>query len=142
LGKNTQIKDVALDLDTSQMGVQVVNFFSGLAINRCIQKMKIMAGIVSQSDETFYLLVPFFIHNHVLFELEIEYSGHRDGCFSRIAFALGQFYSLSRFSISGNLPSISEGHDASCELIEALAGHVGLWSLGFYDVPIGRGGCV
>jgi hypothetical protein len=141
MGRNTHINELTLGLDTSQMGAQLVHFFRGLAMNRCIQYLIIFTGIVSQSDELFLLLVPFFRDNDVFHELEIEYSGHRDGCFSRIAFALGQFNSLSQFSISGNLPSISEGLDASCELIEALAGHVGLWSLGFSCVPIGRNAC-
>jgi hypothetical protein len=140
LGRNTHINEVAFSLNTSQIGVQLVHFFRGFAMNRCIEKL-ILDDITSQSNEMFLLLVPFFQQNQKLYDLEIEYSGHRDGCFSRIAFALGQFYSLNNFSITCDSRNMIEGHDASCELIEALAGHVKLWILGFYNVPIGRDAC-
>lgn len=54
----------------------------------------------------------------MLDDLEINYREHRDGCLSRIAFALGQFYSLRYFSLSCDVLSISERREASCELIE------------------------
>jgi len=143
MGRNTHINELSFSLDTSQMGVQVVHFFRGLAMNRCIQRLIIFAGIVSQFDEIFLLFVPFFRDNLKLDGLEINYRGHRDGCLSRIVFALGQFYSLRDFSLSCNdVLSIREGRDSSCvELIEALVGHVGLHSLCFDCVPIGRDAC-
>jgi hypothetical protein len=140
LGRNTHINEVAFSLNTSQMGVQLVHFFRGFAMNRCIEKL-ILDNITSQSNEMFLLLVPFFQHNQKLYDLEIEYSGHRDGCFSRVAFALEQFYSLNNFSITCDSRNMIKGRDASFELIEALAGHVRLWILGFYNVPIGRDAC-
>ena len=142
LGRNTHIKEITFSLITSEMGVQEIHsFFRGLAMNRCIQKLS-FEGIASQSDDIFLLLVPFFIRNQKFDELVIEYIGHRDGCLSKIAFALSQFYSLSEFHITcGTSRSISEGRDASCELIEALVGHVGLCILSFNRVPIGRDAC-
>jgi hypothetical protein len=142
LGRNTHIETIEfLRFDTSQMGVQAMHFFRGLAMNRCIQKL-IFDGLESQSDELFLFLVPFFIHNHALNALEIAFvRDRRDGCLSRVAFAIGQFYSLSVFHLTCRTRSNSEGRDASCELIEALAGHVGLRILSFNHVPIGRDAC-
>jgi len=38
MGRNTHINELSFSLDTSQMGVQVVHFFRGFAMNRCIQR--------------------------------------------------------------------------------------------------------
>jgi hypothetical protein len=59
LGRNTHINELAFSLNTSQMGVQLVHFFRGFAMNRCIEKL-ILDDITSQSNEMFLLLVPFF----------------------------------------------------------------------------------
>lgn len=58
MGRNTHINELSFSLDTSQRGVQVVQFFRGLVMNRCIQRLIIFDGIVSQLEEIFFLFVP------------------------------------------------------------------------------------
>lgn len=61
----------------------VHNFFLGLVMNRCIQKIA-FEGIVSQSDAFFLLLVPFFMQNPMFNELTVQYSRYWDGAFQGV----------------------------------------------------------
>ena len=84
------------------------------------------------------------MNNKSLETLEISIDGSLgDVCLSKIAFAIGQFNSLTSFSLMGYYSEniISEGQDASLELIEALAGHAGLKCLSLSNFPIGRDAC-
>ena len=152
LGRNTNIKEVIVKLNTTQMerGVQTEHFFQGLAKNRSIKSLDIMNFDAERSD-MIPLMAPFFMNNKSLETLEISSDGSLgDVCLSKIAFAIGQFNSLTSFSLMGyyseNIISegqdaSSEGQDASRELIEALAGHAGLVCLSLKNVPIGRDAC-
>jgi hypothetical protein len=143
LGRNTHIKFVSIHLNATQMGVQIVHFFQGLARNRSIKSLDIIFD--AESSDMFPLMAPFFMNNNSLETLEITREGRWvDGCLSKIAFALGQFNSLITFSLMGDNSKsiISEGQDVSRELIEALAGHAGLNCLSLKNVPIRQDSCV
>jgi hypothetical protein len=95
LGRNTNITDVTIQINDIQRGVQVVYFFQGFAMNRSIEKLDVHD--VVESSDMFPLLVPFFMNNNSLKTLRVSCKEGGDECLSKIAFALGQFNSLTDF---------------------------------------------
>ena len=133
MGRNTHINEVNISFNTTTMGVQTEHFFQGLAMNRSIVELHVT---YVQSSEIFRLLVPFLVNNNSLKTLCVTCKKGGDECLSKIAFALGQFNSLTDFTLFGASAYYEGG--ASCEVIEALAGHAGLKCLSLNNFPIGR----
>jgi Ran GTPase-activating protein (RanGAP) involved in mRNA processing and transport len=117
--------------------VQAVYFFQGFAMNRSIEKLDV--NDVVQGSDMFPLLVPFFMNNNSLKTLSVSCKEGGDESLSKIAFALGQFNSLTDFYLFGGSAYYERG--ASCGVVEALVGHAGLKCLSLGKVPIGRDAC-
>ena len=98
MGRNTHINEVNISFNTTTMGVQTEHFFQGLAMNGSIVELHVT---YVQSSEIFRLLVPFLVNNNSLKTLCVTCKKGVDECLSKIAFALGQFNSLTDFTLFG-----------------------------------------
>ena len=108
-------------------------------MNQSIEKL-VVPCVEFQNDDTFLLILPFFMNNQAFNHLEIGFEGQNCSVFlSRLVFVLGQFQSLKVFDLTCD-PDLSSNH-ALFYLIEALAGHVGLSNLILGNVKIGRNEC-
>lgn len=78
-GRNTHIKEILISLNSTQMGV---HFFRGLVLNRSIEKL-VFPCVEFQNDDTFLLMLPFFMNNQAFNHLEIGFEGQNCSGFYR-----------------------------------------------------------
>jgi len=101
-----------------------------MSANRSIQKISLLGGI--RGEVVFSCLVPLFQNSHSFDTLDVRQGRVGAECLRSLTSALREFTSLKVF----NVENLQEGDP----LLEALAGHIGLETIGLCYVRVGQRG--
>ena len=131
IGGNRFLREITFTLRSRRVGAQ---FFRGVALNRSIEKLS-LGGCYEEDNEMLNSLIPFFKNNHAFQCLRVENYMGGEIYLDTLTHALTQFNSLKEFEIFDE-----HNIDGENELLEALAGHVGLMKIAIQSIPIDTNG--
>jgi Ran GTPase-activating protein (RanGAP) involved in mRNA processing and transport len=140
IGRNTSLRKLKC-WNFHAIGLECIrSFLLGFALNRSIQQLSFYNCDLSVFDDSWTMLIPFFVHNISFERLEVRNSSPYIGSDVNLCTVLRNFDSLKEFYYSDvhNFGLVPVNRDG---IVEALVGHISLKKLDLHNQIFGRGGC-